>query len=96
MATYVTLIKFTEKGSKNIKDTCKRAADFRVIAKKQGIEVREQLWCMGAYDGILVFDAASDEAAAAGLVGLNALDNVTTQTFRSFTASEMTKILSAV
>jgi uncharacterized protein with GYD domain len=39
MATYVTLIKFTEKGIKDIKDTCKRATDFRAGAKKLGIEV---------------------------------------------------------
>ena len=32
MASFVALIKFTEKGSKNIKDTCKRAADFKASA----------------------------------------------------------------
>jgi hypothetical protein len=54
MATYVTLIKITEKGSKSIKDTGKRAADFKASAKKMGIEVEETLWCMGAYDGVLI------------------------------------------
>lgn len=56
MATYLTLIKFTEHGVKDIKDTCKRAADFKAHAKKHGIEVKEQYWCMGAYDGVIVFD----------------------------------------
>jgi len=31
MATYLTLIKFTERGVKDIKDTCKRAADSPTV-----------------------------------------------------------------
>jgi uncharacterized protein with GYD domain len=57
------------------------------------IEVKEALWCMGAYDGVLIFEAADDETAAAGMLSLNSQDNVTTQTLRSFTATEMSKIL---
>jgi uncharacterized protein with GYD domain len=93
MATYVTLIKLTEKGSKSIKDTGKRAADFKASAKKMGIEVKETYWCMGAYDGVLIFEAPDDETAIAGMLSLSSQDNVTTQTMRSFTASEMSKIL---
>jgi uncharacterized protein with GYD domain len=93
MATYVTLIKFTEKGLKNVKDTCKRAADFKASAKKLGLEVKEQLWCMGAFDGVIIFDAPDDETATAGMLSLSSLDNVTTQTLRSFTAPEMGKLV---
>jgi uncharacterized protein with GYD domain len=93
MATYVTLIKFTEHGVKDIKDTCKRAADFKTHAKKHGIEVKEQYWCMGAYDALIVFEAPDDETATAALLSLSSQDNVTTQTLRSFNAAEMNKIL---
>ena len=93
MATYVTLIRFTEKGSKSIKDTTKRAADFKTSAKKMGIEVKETYWCMGAYDGDLIFEAPEDETATAGMLSLRSQDNVTTQTMRSYTAAEMSKIL---
>jgi uncharacterized protein with GYD domain len=93
MATYVTLIKFTEQGAKKFKDTGKRAAEFKASAKKLGIEVKEQYWCLGAYDGVLVFDAPDDETATAGLLTLSSQDNVTTQTLRAFTATEMVKIL---
>ena len=96
MATYVTLIKLTEQGVKNFKDTCKRAADFKTSGKKLGIEVKESYWCLGAYDGVLIFDAPDDGAATAALLSLGSLNNVTTQTMRSFTAAEMTKILGKV
>jgi|SRR6516162_4320145 uncharacterized protein with GYD domain len=96
MATYVSLWKFTEQGVKKCKDTCKRGADFKTSAKKLGIDVKEEYWCMGAYDGVLIFDAPDDETATAALLSLGSLNNVTTQTLRSFTATEMNKILTKV
>jgi uncharacterized protein with GYD domain len=93
MATYVTLIKFTEKGESHIKDTAKRADAFKAEAKKIGIEVKETYWCMGAYDGVLIFDAPDDLTAAAAILTLGSHDNVTTQTLRAFTAAEIGKIL---
>jgi uncharacterized protein with GYD domain len=96
MASYVSLIKFTEKGVKNAKDTCKRAADFKAAGKKLGIEVKEQFWCLGAYDGVILFDAPDDDAATAGMLSLSTLDNVTTQTLRCFSAADMTRILGKV
>jgi len=96
MATYVTLVKFTEEGVKKAKDTGKRATDFKAAAKKLGIEVREQFWCLGAYDGVIVFDAADDETATAAMLSLSSQDYVTTQTMRAFTAAEMSKILGRV
>ena len=96
MATYVTLLKFTEQGVKNIKDTCKRAADFKSHAKKHGIEVKEQLWCLGAFDGLIIFDAPDDETATGAMMSLSSREYVRTQTLRSFTASEMGKIVGKV
>jgi uncharacterized protein with GYD domain len=96
MATYVTLIKFTEEGVNKARDTCKRAADFKGSAQKLGIEVREQYWCLGAYDGVMVFDAPDDETATTAMLSLGSLGHVTTQTLRSFTAAEMGKILGKV
>jgi uncharacterized protein with GYD domain len=96
MASYMTLLKFTESGAKHAKDTCKRAADFKVNAKKLGIEVKEQYWCLGAWDGVILFDAPNDDAATAGMLFLSSQDNVTTQTSRLFSAAEMAKIVGSI
>jgi uncharacterized protein with GYD domain len=69
MATYVTLLKFTERGVKDIKDSCKRAAELKTHAKKHGIEVKEQYWCMGAYDALLEFTGQRDHADHAIIYG---------------------------
>ena len=96
MATFLALIKFTERGEKDFKDTCKRAADFKTHAKNHGIEVKEQYWCLGAYDGFIVFDAPDDETATAAMLSLSSRENVTTQTLRSFSAAEMSKIIGKI
>jgi uncharacterized protein with GYD domain len=96
MATYVTLLKFTERAVKEIKDTGKRAADLKTHAKKHGIEIKEQYWCLGAYDGLVLFDAPDDETATAAMLSLSSRGYVTTQTLRSFTAADMSKIVGKV
>jgi uncharacterized protein with GYD domain len=96
MATFVVLLKLTERGIKDIKDSGKRAAELKTHAKKHGIEVKEQYWCLGAYDGLILFDAPDDETATAAMLSLSSRGNVTTQTLRVFNAAEIGKILSKV
>jgi len=93
MATYVTLIRFTEQGAKNVRDTRKRAAAFRDSAQKAGVTVRDVYWMLGGYDGLLVLDGPDESAVTAAMVGLGTLGNVRTQTMRAFDDSEIAGIL---
>jgi uncharacterized protein with GYD domain len=93
MATYVTTIKFTPQGMSAIKETCKRAAAAKAAGRKMGVKVTDVYWTLGAFDGLLIFDAADDETATAFLLHLGSLGNVQTQTGRAFNAAEMEKIL---
>jgi uncharacterized protein with GYD domain len=95
MATYVTTLQLTPQGLTHIQDTCKRAAAFQAAAKSTGAKVTGIYWTLGAFDGVLIFEAAGDEAATALMLRLGALGNVRTQTARAFTAAEMEKILAA-
>ena len=93
MAKYVTLIRFTEQGAKGIQDTCKRASDFTTWARQSGVTVRDMFWTTGAVDGVLIFDAADDEAATGAMLALSSQGNVKTETCRAFDAAEMEQIL---
>jgi len=93
MATFVTTIRFTPQGIKNSQETTKRAAAFVADAKKMGIKVSSQLWTLGRFDGLMVFEAPDEETATAAMLQLASLCNVQTQTARAFTAAEMEKIL---
>lgn len=93
MATFITNIKFTQQGVKDIDDTTKRAAAIKLAAKKMGVKVKETYWTLGDHDGVLIFEAADDESATSLVLHLAAMGNVHTTTCRAFTAAEMDKIL---
>ena len=96
MATYVSLLQFTEQGIRNVKDTIKRAAAATAEAEKMGTKVTDSFWTMGAYDVVLLLDAPNDETASAFSLKLGALGNVKTQTMRAFRGKEMEAILAKV
>jgi len=96
MATFVSTIKFTEQGIQGIKETTKRAGSIKAAAKKMGVKVTNIFWTLGAYDGLLIFEAADDEAAAALMLHVGTMGNVQSITARAFTAAEMDGILAKV
>ena len=93
MATFITTMHFTEQGVKAVRDTCDRAAGFKATAKKMGVKVTGIYWTLGAFDGVIVFDAPDEATATAALLHLGSLGNMRTQTARAYDAAEMQKIL---
>ena len=92
MATFITTIKFTEKGIQGIQESPKRAAAFKAAAKKMGVKVMDIYWTLGYFDGLLVFDAPDDETATAAMLQLSSQGNVHTTTARAFGSTEMEKV----
>jgi uncharacterized protein with GYD domain len=93
MATFITTLHFTEQGLKAVRDTCNRAAAFKTAAEKLGITVTGEYWTLGAFDGVIVFEAPDEATATAAMLHLSSLDNLRTQTARAFDTAEMQKIL---
>jgi uncharacterized protein with GYD domain len=96
MATFITTIKFTQQGIKDIDHSTKRAANFKAEVKKLGAKVKDIYWTLGDHDGLLILEAPDDETATAAILHLGAMGNVHTSTCRAYTASEMEKIVSKV
>ena len=93
MPTYIWLVNWTDQGIRNVKETTKRAKNFREMAEKAGVKVKEILWTMGRYDLVLVVDAPNDETMSRLALGLGMLGNAKTETLKAFSASEMDQIL---
>jgi uncharacterized protein with GYD domain len=96
MARYISLIQFTDQGIRNIKDTIKRGDAATAEAEKMGMKIIEEYWTMGAYDGVVVFDAADDETMTAFALKVSSLGNVKTHTMRAFRKEEMEGILAKI
>jgi uncharacterized protein with GYD domain len=94
--TYISLVKFTEKGVQNAKQTTQRVAAWAAKVQSMGVTIKQMYWTLGEYDQVCIFEAPDDETAASVLLAADMLGNIRTQTMRAFTAPEMEKILAKV
>jgi uncharacterized protein with GYD domain len=93
MATYVSLINWTERGIKDFRDTTQRAENFSRLVESSGGTVRELLWTVGEYDIVAIADFPDDEAAVAALLQVGSAGNIRSNTLRAFNAEEMAGII---
>ena len=93
MITYIGLLSFTEKGVQSIKDTTKRAAAAKEVARKFGVNMREIYWTMGQYDLVCVLEAEDESSLAAFNLATAMQGNIRSQSLRAYDAAEMDKIL---
>ena len=92
MATFVSLINFTDQGIRNVKDSPARLEAFRALVEAQGGTVKSAYWTMGNYDLVVIFEG-TEEDAMTGSLTVGSLGNVRTQTLRGFSADEMTGLI---
>jgi uncharacterized protein with GYD domain len=96
MATYISLVQFTDKGIRAAKETTQRVAEWASKVQSRGVSIKQMYWTLGQYDQVCIFDAPDEETAAGVLLAADMLGNIRTQTLRAFTAAEMEKILAQV
>ena len=96
MATYITLITFTDEGIRHIKDTTNRAGYYRELAANLGCAVREIWWTQGQYDVVSIVDASDEVSMTALAMSVGKLGYIRTQTMRAFSAAELAPIMDKV
>ncbi len=92
MATFISLINFTDQGIRNVKDSPDRYEAFKALAEKMGGTVKGVYYTMGHYDMVVIVEG-SDEAAMTTMLKVGSLGNVRTETLRGFSLEEMRKII---
>jgi uncharacterized protein with GYD domain len=94
MPTYVVLMNWTDQGIKNVKDTIKRAQDFKNALERSGGKMLDAYYTMGKHDFIVTVELPNDESAMSTLLALGERGNVHTTTLKAFSLSEAEKIVS--
>ncbi len=93
MATFITLVTFTDQGIKNVKESPARLESFKALVEAQGGTLKSAYYTQGGYDMVVIVEG--DEAAVmTGNLKVGSLGNVRTQTLRGFSADEMKGFLS--
>ena len=96
MATYISLVQFTDQGLRAAKETTQRVAEWDAKVESMGVRIKQMYWTLGQYDQVCVFEAPDDQTAASVLLSADTLSNIRTQTLRAFTSVEMEKILANI
>jgi uncharacterized protein with GYD domain len=92
MATFISLLNFTDQGIRNVKESTDRFDAFRAMAEKMGVTVKSAHYTVGNYDMVVVTEGP-EEAAMAVLMKVGSLGNIRSQTLRAFSPDEMRKIM---
>ena len=96
MATYISLLRYTQKGAENIKESPARLDAAKKVFLSMGAELKQWYLVMGQYDAVVISEGPDDETVAKLLLAIGAQGNIRTETFRAFTEDEYRKIISAL
>ncbi|KPK47039.1 MAG: GYD family protein [Dehalococcoidia bacterium SM23_28_2] len=96
MATYVSLIRFTDQGVRNVKDVAERIAAAEKLFERVGARLSELYMTMGPYDYVGIIEAPDDETATKAALAVSSLGNVRTETMRAYTRPEIRKLISGL
>lgn len=96
MPTYITLIKFTQDGMRDIKESPSRLDAGKQLAKSLGGDIKEFFLTTGRYDAIAISEGPDDEAAAKMALILGSMGSIRTETLRAFTEDEYRKIIASL
>lgn len=96
MATYVSLLKYTQKGAESIKQVPARIDAAKQAAKAAGAEIKQVYLVMGRYDVVAITEAPDDETAAKLALTTAMQGNVQTETLRAFSEAEFRRLVAAL
>ena len=96
MPTYIALLKWTEKGIANVKDSPSRLDAGRAEFKKIGVHIKETYLTMGRYDLVCIMEADDEESFAAAMLSLGSQGNIQTETLKAFNEDQYRKICASV
>ena len=96
MPTYMTLVRWTQKGIENIKEGPSRLDMAKQAFKAMGAELKEMYLVMGQYDAVVIGEVPDDETVAKLSLAIGSKGAIRTETFRAFTEDEYRKIIAAL
>jgi uncharacterized protein with GYD domain len=96
MATYISLIRWTQKGIQNLKESPARLDEAKRAFEAAGAKVLGFYLVMGHYDMILISEGPDDETASRLALAIGSGGHVRTETFRAFPEDEYRKIVTSV
>jgi uncharacterized protein with GYD domain len=92
MPHYVVLIRWTDQGVRNVKESPKRAEAARKLAEAEGGKLT-LYYTMGRYDIVGIAEARDDETMNRIMLRIAMQGNVRTETLKAMPEADATKII---
>jgi uncharacterized protein with GYD domain len=96
MPTYVTLLRWTQKGIEAIKEGPSRLDAARKMMQGLGARLTTSYLVNGPYDFVIIVEAPDDETMTKVSLALASKGNVRTETLRAYTEEEYRKIIAGL
>ena len=96
MTTYISLMKLTEQGIKDIKNAPRRIETARKGVEAMGGKLIAVYSVMGEYDYVAIAEFPGDEAGMAFLMALGSMGNLRTTSLKAFTEEEFANIVKKI
>ena len=93
MPIYISLMKLTDQGIKDIKNAPQRTADNVKRFEAMGGKLIGFYTVMGEYDYVGIAEAPNDEVAMTFMLGMGSAGNVRTTTLKAFTTEQFAKMV---
>lgn len=93
MAKYISFVKYTAEGIKEIKESPGRLNAFRQVCELIGAELEAFYLTMGRYDIVMIINSPDRETVTKVLLETNSKGAFTTETSPAFTEDEYMKII---
>jgi uncharacterized protein with GYD domain len=93
MPTYITLMKFTEHGSKDLKNAPWRFQSAMKAWELMGGTILGAYFVMGEYDYVAITQISTDEDAVSASMAVCGREHVKTTTLRAFPIEEFARLV---
>ena len=96
MPTYITLLRWTGEGVKNIKESPSRLDAARKAFQAAGVTLKDFYMVTGRYDMAIISEAPDDVSLAKATLSIASKGSVQTETLRAFTEQEYRSIIGSL
>jgi len=93
MLTFIMSLNWTDQGIRSVKDSPKRGAAARELAKKCGVEIKQVYLTSGDADLVIIVDAPNGDSVAKFAMAIGAQGNVRSRTARAWSEAEFQKLV---
>lgn len=96
MPHYVSLIRYTQKGLENLKDSPHRLEATKKAFEAAGGKLKAIYWTLGQYDAVGIAEFPNDEAGLKVNLAGAMQGYVRSETLRAFTEEEFRKVVASL